>query len=157
MKKTAAVLKVTALALALAIIAAGSLAVYYFTLPPLGSASPGTAPLGSSGSSASVKILTNLAQGGQFITVVFNGTSYQVPQKGPNSPSFACPVGADPSICSLLAQTCGNGVGSSQEPWKTCQNCVFDAGCTGNQSCDPYTHSCSTPATACMVAIYGGG
>ena len=157
MVRNGAILKVTAFVIAIVTIVAGGLAVYYFTLPPTVSSNPGTAALGSSGSSAPIKVLTNQGPGGQFITVVYNGTTYQVPAKGPNSPSFGCPVGTDPSMCTLLAQTCGNGVGSSQEPWKTCFNCIFDAGCSGNQSCDPYTHECSTPATACMVAVYGGG
>jgi hypothetical protein len=148
-KRTAALLRITALGLTLVLIAAGGLAVYFYTTPPNFSANVNAA--------TQVGQLTSQASGGSFITVVFNGTSYQVPAKGPNSPSFGCPVGTDPSLCNLLHQTCGNGVGAAQEPWKTCENCVFDAGCSGDMSCDPYTHQCSTPATACMVAVYGGG
>ncbi len=153
MKRTAALLKVTALGLVLGLVAAGALAVYCYTLPPSGSGSAGAA-LTSSGS---VKLLTNQVPGTQYITVEYNGTSYQVPAKGPNSPSFPCPVGTAPALCTLLQETCGNGVGAAQEPWKTCYNCVFDAGCSGDNSCDPYTHACSSPATACMVVEgYGG-
>lgn len=156
MKRTAALLKVTALGLVLGLIVVGGLAVYYYTLPPNlpGNANAATSPSNSPGKG---KLVTNQVSGGQTITVEYNGTSYTVPAKGPNSPSFPCQAGTDPSLCTILQETCGNGVGSSQEPWKTCYNCVFDAGCTGNNSCDPYTHRCSSPATACMVAVYGGG
>jgi hypothetical protein len=155
-KRTAALLRVTALVIALLLIAGGGLAVYYFTLPP-SSGSPNTPNGGRLGSPGTISVVPSQGSGGQFLTVNFNGTTYQVPAKGPNAPSFGCPTGTDPSLCNLLKQTCGNGVGGSQEPWKTCSNCIFDAGCTGDLSCDPYTHRCSTPATACMVAVYGGG
>jgi hypothetical protein len=157
MKRTAALLKVTALGVTLALIAGGGLAVYYFTLPPSSSGSSNPANGGQLSSPGATSLVTDQGSGRPTIAVRYNGTTYQVPEKGPNSPSFACPAGSDPAMCSLLLQTCGNGVGASQEPWKTCSNCVFDAGCTGNLSCDPYTHQCSTPATACMVAVYGGG
>ncbi len=149
MKRSAALVRVTILAAALAAIALGSLAVYYYTLPPASaSADGGSSP-------ASSQVVTNQVSSGQYITVEYNGTSYHVPAKGPNSPSFACPAGTDPSLCAILQETCGNGIGASQEPWKTCYNCVFDAGCAGDNSCDPYTHECSSPASACMV-IAGG-
>lgn len=142
MKRSAALVKVTILAVALGSIALGGLAVYFYTLPPA-SASAGGPPADIG------QVVTN------HITVEYNGTSYNVPTKGLNSPNFACPQGTDPSLCTLLQETCGNGVGSAQEPWKTCYNCVFDAGCAGDNSCDPYTHECSSPASACMV-IAGG-
>ena len=104
---------------------------------------------------ASSQVVTNQVSSGQYIAVMYNGTSYHIPAKGQNAPSFACPAGTDPSLCALLQETCGNGVGPGQEPWKTCYNCVFDAGCSGDNSCDPYTHECSSPASACMV-IAGG-
>jgi hypothetical protein len=147
LKRSAALVRVTILAAVTAAVVLGSLAVYYYTLPPA-SASAG-------GSSASNQIVTNQVPSGRYITVVYNGTSYSVPAKGENSPSFACPAGTDPSLCTLLQETCGNGVGPTQEPWKTCYNCVFDAGCSGDNSCDPFTHECSSPASACMV-IAGG-
>ncbi|MDA4117979.1 MAG: hypothetical protein OK455_06510 [Thaumarchaeota archaeon] len=151
-KRQAVLVRATALGLALVLIVAGGLAVYYYTLPPKLSGG-----LNAATASGAIKVLPDQATGAHFITVEYNGTSYQVPEKGPNSPTFGCPVGEDPAVCNLLHQTCGNGAGPAQEPWKTCSNCIFDAGCTGNQSCDPYTHECSSPATACMVAVYGGG
>ncbi len=156
MKRTAALLRVSVLGLVMGLIAVGGLAVYYYTLPPnsSGSANGATNPSSSPDQS---KVIANQVSGGRTITVDYNGTSYTVPAKGPNSPSFACPAGTDPALCTILQETCGNGVGPGQEPWKTCYNCVFDAGCTGDNSCDPYTHTCSSPATACMVAVYGGG
>jgi hypothetical protein len=147
LKRSAALVRITILAAVLVSIAFGGLAVYYYTLPP---ASADGAPTGPSG-----QLVTNQASSGQYITVQYNGTSYHIPVKGQNAPSFACPPGTDPSLCTLLQETCGNGIGSTQEPWKTCYNCVFDAGCSGDNSCDPYTHSCSSPASACMV-IAGG-
>jgi len=155
MKRTAALLKVTALGLVLGLVMVGGLAVYYFTLPPssLGDANAANAP-NASGTS---KLVTNQVSGGHYITVEYNGSSYAVPAKGPNSPTFACPTGTDPVLCTILQETCGNGVGAGQEPWKSCYNCIFDAGCSGDNSCDPYTHQCSSPATACMVAVYNGG
>ena len=142
MKRTAALFKVTILGAVLGLVLVGATAVYYYTLPPV-SANADVAPAATSAST------------GGYVTVNFNGTAYRVPAKGPNSPSFACPTGTDPSLCTLLQETCGNGVGAAQEPWKTCYNCVFDAGCSGNNSCDPYTRQCSSPASACMV-IAGG-
>lgn|GEM_PF-5546487 len=149
MKRSAALVKVTILAVALGSIAVGGLAVYFYTLPPASASAGGTPP------AAIGQVVTNQDSSGHSITVEYNGTSYSVPAKGANSPSFACPQGTDPSLCALLQETCGNGVGSGQEPWKTCTNCVFDAGCAGDNSCDPYTHECSSPASACMV-IAGG-
>ena len=148
MKRSAALVRVTVLAVALGSIALGGLAVYFYTLPPASASAGGT-------TAASGQVVTNQDSSGQHITVEYNGTSYQVPAKGSNSPTFACPPGTDPSLCTLLQETCGNGVGSAQEPWKTCYNCVFDAGCSGDNSCDPFTHECSSPASACMV-IAGG-
>jgi len=130
-----------------AAIVLGSSAVYFYTLPP--------ASASADGASASNRVVTNQVSSQHYVTVQYNGTSYNVPAKGANSPTFACPAGTDPTLCSLLQQTCGNGVGPGQEPWKTCTNCVFDAGCSGDNSCDPFTHECSSPASACMV-IAGG-
>ncbi|MGH9920197.1 MAG: hypothetical protein ACRD6W_15190 [Nitrososphaerales archaeon] len=148
MKRSAAVVKVTILAVALSSIVLGGLAVYFYTLPPASASAGGS-------QAASSQVVTNQVSSGSYITVEYNGTRYQVPPKGANSPDFACPQGTDPSLCTLLQETCGNGIGSAQEPWKTCYNCVFDAGCSGDNSCDPFTHECSSPASACMV-IAGG-
>jgi hypothetical protein len=148
LKRSAALIRATILAVVLGSIVFGGVAIYYYTLPP----ASGDA---ASGSTASSQVVTNQVSSGQYITVDYNGTSYHTPAKGANSPSFACPTGTDPSLCTLLQETCGNGVGPGQEPWKTCYNCVFDAGCSGDNSCDPYTHECSSPASACMV-IAGG-
>jgi hypothetical protein len=148
-KRTAALNRVSAIGLTLVLVAAGGIGVYYYTAPP---GNPGQGPAGSSNG---IKVLTNQGPNG-FITVQFNGSTYQVAAKGSNAPSFACPVGTDPSLCTLLKATCGNGVGSAQEPWKNCANCAFDSGCTGQQSCDPYTHQCSVLVGACQVAVYGG-
>jgi hypothetical protein len=150
MKRTAAILKASVVALLAVLIIVGGLAVYFYTLPP----SPKAGAADTSSASAG-KLIANQVLGENRITVVYNGTSYSVPAKGANSPSFSCPTGTSPSLCALLQETCGNGVGSSQEPWKTCYNCVFDAGCSGDNSCDPYTHECSSPASACQV-IAGG-
>jgi len=150
MKRTAAILKASAIALLAVLIIVGGLAVYFYTLPP----SPKAGATDTSGASGA-KLIANQVLGENRITVVYNGTSYSVPAKGTNSPSFSCPTGTNPSLCTLLQETCGNGVGSAQEPWKTCYNCVFDAGCSGDNSCDPYTHECSSPASACQV-IAGG-
>ena len=132
MKRTAALLRVTVLGLIIGLVAAGGLAVYYYTLPPNSLVSPNAV---TRSSSAAVELVTN--QGQQFLTVEYNGTSYQVPAKGANSPSFPCPVGTAPGLCTLLQETCGNGVGPVQEPWKTCYNCIFDAGCSGDNSLRP--------------------
>jgi hypothetical protein len=150
MKRTAVILKASAVALVIVLIIIGGLAVYFYTLPPnLKTGSTSSSPAGQG------KVVANQVLGENRITVVYNGTSYSVPAKGPNSPSFSCPTGTSPSLCTLLQETCGNGVGPTQEPWKTCYNCVFDAGCSGDNSCDPYTHECSSPASACQI-IAGG-
>lgn len=147
MKRSAALMRWTILVALTAAIVLGSSAVYFYTLPP--------ASASADGASASNRVVTNQVSSQHYVTVQYNGTSYNVPAKGANSPTFACPAGTDPTLCSLLQQTCGNGVGPGQEPWKTCTNCVFDAGCSGDNSCDPFTHECSSPASACMV-IAGG-
>jgi hypothetical protein len=149
MRRTAAMKRVSVLGLTLVLVAAGGVGLYYFTSPP------DAANVGANGGSNGIKVITNQGSPG-YITVIFNGSSYQVPAKGPNSPSFACPVGTAPALCNLLQTTCGNGVGPAQEPWKNCLSCSFDAGCTGQQSCDPYTHQCSVLVGACQVAVYGG-
>jgi hypothetical protein len=151
MKRTAAILKASVVVLLAVLIIAGGLAVYFYTLPPNAKAGGAAA----SSANGQGKLVANQVLGENRITVVYNGTSYSVPAKGPNSPSFSCPTGTSPSLCTLLQETCGNGVGSAQEPWKTCYNCVFDAGCSGDNSCDPYTHQCSSPASACQI-IAGG-
>ncbi len=148
-ERTATLTKVSVLGLTVALVAAGGLGLYYFT------SSPKTPNATTGGGVDGIKVLTNQGSTGR-ITVEYNGSSYQVAPKGPNAPSFACPLGTDPTLCGLLQETCGNGVGPSQEPWKNCYNCAFDAGCTGQQSCDPYTHQCSVLVGACQVAVYGG-
>jgi hypothetical protein len=139
-------LRATILALVLGSIALGGITVYMYTTPPV-SGNPG-------GNAPSDQLVSNQVSS-HYITIDYNGSSYAVPAKGPGQPSFACPVGTDPSLCTILQETCGNGIGSDKEPWKNCYNCVFDAGCSGDNSCDPYTHQCSSPASACMV-IAGG-
>ena len=150
MQRTAALNRISIIGVTLILVAAGGLGVYYYTSAPgTANATPPAAAIGS------IRLLSNQASNG-FLTVQFNGSNYQVVSKAPNAPSFSCPVGTDPSLCSVLQATCGNGVGSSQEPWKNCANCAFDAGCTGQESCDPYTHQCSVLVGACQVAVYGG-
>ncbi len=149
MKRMAALKRASILGLTLAVVASGATGLYYFTSPP------GTPGAPTAGGSNGVKLITNQGSSG-FMTVQFNGSTYQAAVKGPNAPTFACPVGTDPALCTLLQETCGNGVGPSQEPWKNCTNCPFDAGCTGQESCDPYTHQCSVLVGACQVAVYGG-
>ncbi|MDA4119969.1 MAG: hypothetical protein OK436_05225 [Thaumarchaeota archaeon] len=149
MKRTAALTRVSVLGLTLVIIAAGGVGLYYYTAAPSNTNVATTSLFGG------IKVLTNQGPNG-LITVQFNGSTYQAAAKGDNAPSFSCPVGTDPSLCTLLRATCGNGVGTAQEPWKNCANCAFDSGCTGQQSCDPYTHHCSVLIGACQVAVFGG-
>jgi hypothetical protein len=149
MKRTAALDRVSVLGLTLVLVAAGGVGLYYYTSAP--NISNGATTSLSDG----IKVLTNQGPGG-YMTVQYNGSSYQVAVKGPNAPTFGCPVGTDPSLCTLLRATCGNGFGSAQEPWKNCANCAFDSGCNGQQSCDPYTHQCSVLVGACQVAVFGG-
>ena len=147
MNRTAALTKVSVLGLTVVLVAAGGMGLYYYTSPPTASNAAAAGP------SNGVRALTT---SNGYVAVQFNGSSYQAVAKGPNAPTFPCPVGTDPSLCALLQSTCGNGVGPGQEPWKNCSNCPFDAGCTGQQSCDPYTHQCSVLVGACQVAVYGG-
>lgn len=141
--------KISVLGLTLVLVAAGGIGVYYYT------AAPTIDNVVTTTASNNARVISNQGLDG-YIAVQFNGTSYQAAAKGPNAPSFSCPTGTDPSLCALLQATCGNGVGPSQEPWKNCANCAFDAGCSGQQSCDPYTHQCSVLVGACQVAVYGG-
>ncbi len=147
--RTAALNRISALGLTLVLVAAGGVGIYYYTAPPNNNSAATTSPSGG------IKILPNQGPSG-YITVQFNGSSYQVAPKGANAPRFSCPVGTDPSLCTLLLATCGDGQNAAQEPWKNCANCAFDSGCTGQQSCDPYTHRCSVLVGACQVAVYGG-
>lgn len=141
--------KISILGLSLILVAAGGVGLYYYT------SIPGGLVTNTTHGSGGISLITNQGPGGAN-AVQYNGTTYQISPKGPNSPSFACPVGTDPKLCAVLRVSCGNGVGSAQEPWKNCANCAFDAGCTGQQSCDPYTHQCSVLVGACQVAVYGG-
>jgi hypothetical protein len=149
MRRAAVLNRFSLFGLSLLLIAAGGAGLYYYTSSPN---NPGGAATSASGG---IRVLTNQGDSGH-IKVQYNGSTYEVAAKGPNAPLFSCPVGTDPSLCTLLRATCGNGVGSAQEPWKNCANCAFDSGCTGQQSCDPYTHQCSVLVGACMVAVYGG-
>jgi len=152
MKRAAMLNKVSVLGVSLVLIAAGGVGLYYYTSgPTTTTVVTTTAASGSNG----IRLVTNQGSGGS-VTIQYNGSNYQVAAKGSNAPNFACPVGTDPNLCTVLKATCGNGVGAAQEPWKTCANCAFDAGCTGQQSCDPYTHQCSVLVGACQVAVYGG-
>jgi len=148
MKRTAALSRVSAIGLTLVLVAAGGVGLFYYTSPPNNTGHATTSLSGG------ISVVTD--QGSGNLTVQYNGLTYQVAPKGANSPKFSCPVGTDPTLCTLLLATCGNGAGSAQEPWKNCANCAFDTGCTGQQSCDPYTHQCSVLVGACQVAVYGG-
>lgn len=148
MNRRAVLVRGSVIALVLSSLIFGSLAIYFYTLPP--SSGNSAAPPAGGG-----QVAVSASQSNGLIALVYNGTTYHVPARGPNAPVFSCPAGTSPSLCALLQETCGNGIGSAQEPWKTCYNCVFDAGCTGDNSCDPYTHQCSSPASACQV-IAGG-
>ena len=147
-KRSAAIGRILVLGLTL-LVAAGGVGLYFFT------SMPSNGNVATPSGFNAVRVLTNQGSAG-YMVVQYNGSSYQVAAKGGNAPSFACPVGTDPALCNLLRATCGNGVGPGQEPWKNCTNCAFDAGCTGQQSCDPYTHQCSVFVGACQVAVYGG-
>ncbi len=144
-----ALTRISVIGLTLVLVSAGGMGIYYYTSPPK------VANVTAGSASNGVGVITDQGSNG-FITVQFNGSTYQAAARGPNSPAFSCPVGTDPGVCTLLQATCGNGVGPSQEPWKNCMNCAFDAGCTGQQSCDPYTHQCSVFVGACQVAVFGG-
>jgi hypothetical protein len=148
-KRTAALNRVSVIGLTLVLVAAGGVGVYYYTAPP------NITGVATTSQSSGIGVIDNPGSSG-YITVQYNGSSFQVAPKGANSPKFSCPVGTDPSLCTVLLATCGNGSGSAQEPWKNCANCAFDSGCTGQQSCDPYTHQCSVLVGACQVAVYGG-
>ena len=152
MKRTAVLTRVTVLGLSVIVIAAGALGLYYYTLPP-----SSTGQVVSTGGVSTTSLQTTVgADGRSYVTVQWNGSSYQLALKLPNAPYFNCPAGTAPALCTLLQMSCGNGIGGSAEPWKNCYNCNFDDGCTGQDTCDPYTHACAALVGACQVAVYGG-
>lgn len=153
MKRAAALTRITVLGLSVVVVAAGALGLYYYTLPP---SSTGTV-VGTSSTTTSTQLTgTPGPNGREYVTVQFNGSSYQLALKLPNAPQFSCAAGTAPALCTLLDESCGNGISGSAEPWKNCYNCPFDDGCTGQQTCDPYTHTCAALVSACQVAVYGG-
>jgi hypothetical protein len=152
-KRTAALARITVLGISVVVIAAGALGLYYYTLPT----STTGQVIGSTTTTTSQQSSTLGSDGRYYVAVQFNGTTYMSAVKLSNAPSFSCPTGTSPALCALLNQSCGNGVGGSAEPWKNCYNCPFDDGCTGVQTCDPYTHTCSALVSACQVAVYGPG
>jgi len=152
-KRTAVLTRVTVLGISAVVVAAGALGLYYFTLPT----SPGqVVSSGGNGGSATISQQTTVGPDGRsYVAVQWNGSSYQLALKLSNSPHFSCPSGTAPALCTLLNLSCGNGVSGSAEPWKNCYNCNFDDGCTGQDTCDPYTHQCAALVGACQVAVYG--
>jgi len=151
--RTAAITRITVLGISVVVIAAGALGLYYYTLP----ASTTGAAGGSTTTTTFSQSTTIGADGRTYVTVQFNGSTYLSAVKLANAPSFSCPTGTAPALCSLLQESCGNGVSGSAEPWKNCYNCAFDDGCTGQDTCDPYTHQCAALVGACQVAVYGPG
>ena len=142
------------LGIAVVVIAAGALGLYYYTLP-----SSTTGTVGGSTTTTVIESQSSTlgADGRYYITIQFNGSNYLSAVKLDNAPSFSCPTGTAPALCALLNQSCGNGISGSAEPWKNCYNCAFDDGCTGQDTCDPYTHQCAALVGACQVAVYGAG
>lgn len=152
MKRAAVLTRVTVLGLSVIVVAAGALGLYYYTLPPN---STGVITTGGSASTTSLQTTIG-ANGRSYVTVQWNGSSYPLALKLSNAPNFSCPAGTAPALCTLLQMSCGNGISGSAEPWKNCYNCNFDNGCTGQDTCDPYTHACAALVGACQVAVYGG-
>lgn len=149
-KRRAALTWISVLGLFLVVVGAGALGLYYYTLPP---ATSGT-PVSSTSTTQTVAQSTTVGQGGrEYITVQFNGSSYQLYLKMPNSPTYSCPLGTAPAVCTLLSESCGNGISGPSEPWKNCYNCAYDDGCAAQQTCDLYTHQC----TACPSVLPGFG
>jgi len=132
MKRTAALTRVTVLGISVIVIAAGALGLYYYTLPPTTGQVVSTG--GSGGSVTTFQQTTVGANGRTYVTVQWNGSSYQLALKLSNAPSFSCPAGTAPALCTLLQESCGNGISGSAEPWKNCYNCNFDDGCTGQNT-----------------------
>jgi hypothetical protein len=152
-KRTAVLTRVTVLGLSVIVVAAGALGLYYYTLPPT---TTGAVTTGS-GTTVTTSLQTTVGTDGRsYVTVNWNGSNYSLALKLPNAPNFSCPAGTAPALCTLLTMSCGNGVSGSAEPWKNCYNCNFDDGCTGQDTCDPYTHACAALVGACQVAVYGG-
>ena len=151
MTRSGVVVKTAAIIVTFALILGAAGGLYYYTLPP--GASNASGGKGAS-NGITVKQLDFGQAGRQNLTSTFNGTSYTFPAKYANAPSPGCPTGTDPNLCTILTQSCGNG---GVEPWENCYNCSFDAGCTGINTCDPYTHACAAAVSACQVAVYGGG
>jgi len=151
--RVGAITRITVLGLSVVVIAAGALGLYYYTLPV-----SQTGQVVGSSTTVSIQQSSTLGPDGRYyVTVQFNGTSYQMALKLPNAPQFSCPTGTSPALCTLLEESCGNGISGSAEPWKNCYNCAFDDGCTGQDTCDPYTHQCAALVGACQVAVYGPG
>ena len=131
-------------------VAAGALGLYYYTLPP----TTGGTLVGSTSTTQTIAQSPTVGlNGGEYITVQFNGSSYQLYLKMPSAPAFSCPAGTAPAVCTLLDESCGNGISGPSEPWKNCFNCGFDDGCTGQQVCDLYSHQC----TECPSILPGLG
>lgn len=66
----------------------------------------------------------------------------------PNAPKYKCPGWMDPNACTILSNSCGNGVCDAQE---LCNTCQFDCGCGGAQVCNAQTGKCHSPAGVCQA------
>lgn len=99
------------------------------------------------------------------ILVLVIGVSFSVyaltlsprPHTGPRGPpEYDCAIGTPPSECAQLKITCGNGV---VDPYETCNNCAFDAGCAAGTVCfranGSHIYTCNYPAGRCITGPAG--
>ncbi|MCL4436841.1 MAG: hypothetical protein M1503_12505 [Thaumarchaeota archaeon] len=74
----------------------------------------------------------------------------------PNAPKYVCAESLPQAECAQLKLTCGNGI---IDPYETCNNCAFDAGCAAGLICGrangTQDYTCKYPVGLCITSPAG--
>jgi hypothetical protein len=136
MKRSGAMVQVSAVVLLVALIGLGAGGLYSYT-------SSGGAGSGNQAGSGSFNTATS-----KYLGYIPKG--YTVAPLLPSSPSYSCPSNFNSTLCAQFKASCGNGV---CDPNETCSTCPIDCGVPQGLSCDPYTGRASGLGGICELSI----
>ena len=136
MKRSGAMVQVSAVVLLVALVGLGAGGLYSYT-------SSGAAGSGNQAGSGSSNTGTS-----KYLGYIPKG--YAVTPLLPSSPSYSCPSNFNSTLCAQFKASCGNGV---CDPNETCSTCPIDCGVPQGLSCDPYTGRASGVGGVCELAI----
>ncbi len=155
MKRSGAVPRFTLIFLAVLLVGAGGVGLYYYTTPTGGSnyqsAQPATRVSSSGGGAGNASTTTGALDTSKYLGYLPPG--YVAAPRYANSIVFPCPAGMSPSACKIFQSTCGNGV---CDPNERCDTCPIDCGVTGQLVCDPYTGRAGAPTSVCQAILDKG-